>query len=281
MTKVVVLGSAQDGGIPHAGCKKPCCKNVWNNISLYRYPSSLAAVCEELKLCWIFDATPDIKHQIHMLNAYNVKLAGIFLTHAHIGHFAGLTSLGLEIMNLKKIPVYVMPRMERFLLKSPFISSMIENNVFTLRSISEKHKSIIGPFKVDAFNVPHRNELSETVGFRIAGLNKSIIYLPDIDTWKNWEDRLFELIAENDYLFIDGTYFNKNEIKLRNINKIPHPEIKDTMKMLKSLNRKDRGKIYFTHFNHTNTAINRDSFDRKKVLDAGYKLLKEKKVFKI
>ena len=28
---VVVLGIAQDGGYPHAGCINICCKNLWKN----------------------------------------------------------------------------------------------------------------------------------------------------------------------------------------------------------------------------------------------------------
>ncbi|MCB0316049.1 MAG: pyrroloquinoline quinone biosynthesis protein PqqB, partial [Calditrichaeota bacterium] len=40
---------------------------------------------------------------------------GIFLTHAHIGHYSGLTQLGREVIGAGGVPVYAMPRMETFL----------------------------------------------------------------------------------------------------------------------------------------------------------------------
>ena len=281
MKEVFVVGSAQDGGVPHAGCEEFCCLEAWANPTLHRYPSSIAAVCKETKSFWLFDATPDIKHQIHLLKCYDAYLSGIFLTHAHIGHFAGLTSLGLEIMNLMNIPVYVMPYMKKFLLESPFLASLIESNVIKIKSIEECKIIDVGPFGIEAFNVPHRNELSETVGFRVSGDSKSIIYLPDIDSWEGWEGKLLTLVSENDYLLIDGTYYDKNEIKSRNIDKIPHPEIRHSLEILSSLDKKERKKIYFTHFNHTNTVIQLNSQSGRRVIDEGYNLLKEKKVFKI
>ena len=281
MSKVVVLGTAQDGGVPHAGCKEACCESAWKDVLLHRYPSSIAAVCEESKKFWIFDATPDIKHQLNILNKYKSNLSGIFLTHAHIGHFAGLTSLGLEIMNLKGISVYVMPIMEKFLKKSPFIKSLINEGVIKVRSISDKQKISVGPFLVEPFNVPHRNELSETVGYKVSASMGSIVYLPDIDAWQGWEKKLFSLVEENNYLFIDGTYFKKNEIKKRNIKEIPHPSIYESMKLLSCLDSNGKNKIYFTHFNHTNSVIHSDPSSGRLVAEKGFNLLKEKKVFKI
>ncbi|GIS72856.1 MAG: hypothetical protein CM1200mP10_24330 [Candidatus Neomarinimicrobiota bacterium] len=44
-----------------------------------------------------------------------VNISGIFLTHAHVGHYTGLAHLGLEVRGANKIPVYAMPRMMNFL----------------------------------------------------------------------------------------------------------------------------------------------------------------------
>ena len=33
----VVLGIAQDGGYPHAGCERRCCANLWKNDSLKKW----------------------------------------------------------------------------------------------------------------------------------------------------------------------------------------------------------------------------------------------------
>ena len=48
-------------------------------------------------------------------NVHNTKLSGIFLTHAHIGHYIGLLQLGREVMGAKNMPVYAMPKMQTFL----------------------------------------------------------------------------------------------------------------------------------------------------------------------
>ena len=56
----VVLGIAQDGGYPHAGCVKLCCKDLWDNKTSYREKvSSIAIIDPRTRLAWIIDATPD------------------------------------------------------------------------------------------------------------------------------------------------------------------------------------------------------------------------------
>ena len=46
------------------------------------------------------------------------EISGIFLTHAHIGHYTGLIHLGHEVMGTSNIPVYTMPRMKQHYLKT-------------------------------------------------------------------------------------------------------------------------------------------------------------------
>ena len=41
---IISLGTAQDGGYPHLGCKDNCCVKVWGNQPLIRYPSSIAYI---------------------------------------------------------------------------------------------------------------------------------------------------------------------------------------------------------------------------------------------
>jgi len=47
---------------------------------------------------WLIDATPDFREQLHILHSLfpDCPLAGVVLTHAHIGHYAGLIHLGHE-----------------------------------------------------------------------------------------------------------------------------------------------------------------------------------------
>ena len=124
---VHVLGTAQDGGYPHAGCKEDCCINVWDEPSLHRLPTSIAVVDQKNKKIYLFDVTPNIKEQLHLLDHYNCELAGIFITHAHTGHYMGLINFGLEVMNSKNIPVYVMPVMKDYIENNSLLNQLIVN----------------------------------------------------------------------------------------------------------------------------------------------------------
>ena len=239
-----VLGIAQDGGYPHAGCNKLCCTSIWSTPELHRLPSSIAAIDLKQKQFYLFDITPNIKDQLYHLNQYNCQLAGIFITHAHIGHYLGLMDLGLEVMNTQNIPVYVMPRMKKFILNNQPMTQLIENNNIQIMDAKNNKAILFDNLSVIPFEVPHRNELSETVGFRLLSSDKSVIYLPDIDSWDDWQVKLTEFIMDNNLLFLDGTFYKKNEIKLRDISRIPHPEVVDTMQRLSALSSHYKKRVY-------------------------------------
>jgi pyrroloquinoline quinone biosynthesis protein B len=125
------------------------------------------------------------------------------------------------------------------------------------------------------FLVPHRSEISETIGFKIKGENSSIIYIPDIDSWEEWEIDIDKLIEDNDILFIDGTFYHEEELEGRDINEIPHPRIKDSMRILEGLDSSNRSKVYFTHLNHTNNALRDYTYEYKNIIDNGFMIAAE------
>ena len=124
-----------------------------------------------------------------------------------------------------------------------------------------------------------RDEFSETVGYRISGPNKSFIYIPDIDKWNKWDKNLQEIVAQNDYLFLDGTFAEQNELPGRNMSEIPHPFIVETMELLKDV--KNKSKIYFIHLNHTNTALMPNSQISFEMKELGFRIAKYKEKFKL
>jgi len=277
-----VLGTSQDAGYPQVGCKEACCQAAWDNPELKKFPSSIAIINEKAKKYWLIDITPEVKTQIQMIDQFDCSLEGIFITHAHIGHYMGLINLGLEVMNLKNIPVYVMPLMKNFIIQNTFLNQLVENNNIKLSLITDGVDiNINNHFSIKAFDVPHRNELSETVGYRIMGEEKSAIYIPDIDSWHGFEENLFKLINDNDILFLDGTFYEKSEVKKRDIAKIPHPEISNTMKILSKLSDKDKQKIHFIHFNHTNDAIREGSPAYNAIIDSRFSISKENQRFNL
>ena len=257
---VVVLGIAQDGGAPHAGCEKSCCIDLWESGKREKV-SSIGIVNPLTKQSWLFDATPDFPSQYRILTEnHNTELVGIFLTHAHIGHYIGLLHLGREVMGKKNVPVYVMSRMKRFLeTNGPW------NQLVTLKNINlkliENNKDIkIGEqLFIEPFLVPHRDEYSETVGYRIIGKEKSLAFIPDIDKWEKWHGSIFQLVLNTDILLLDGTFYSQNEIPHRNMAEIPHPFIIESMETLSELNSENRSKVHFIHFNHSNPAIKDNS----------------------
>ena len=276
-----VLGTAQDGGYPHAGCKDICCLDIWDKPALHRLPASVALIDKKNKKFYLFDITPNIKEQLHCLDQYNCKLDGIFITHAHIGHYLGLLDLGLEIMNTDNIPVYLMPRMKKFILNNQPMAQLIENQNIQLRDIKHNNNISINNLLIKPFEVPHRNELSETVGFQIKSINKSVIYLPDIDDWESWNVNLEQFVIDNDILFLDGTFYIKTEIQLRDVSKIPHPEIIDTMNRLSHLSPEHKKRVYFIHLNHTNDVLRKDSDAYHHVINGNFSLANENQIFEI
>ena len=257
---VVVLGIAQDGGAPHAGCEKSCCIELWKSGKKEKV-SSIGIVNPLTKQSWLFDATPDFPSQYRILTEnHNTELVGIFLTHAHMGHYTGLLHLGREVMGKKNVPVYVMSRMKRFLETNGPWSQLVTLKNINLKLIeNNKYIKIGEQLFVEPFLVPHRDEYSETVGYRIIGNEKSLAFIPDIDKWEKWHGSIFQLVLNTDILLIDGTFYSQNEIPHRNMAEIPHPFIIESMETLSELNSENRNKIHFIHFNHSNPAIKDNS----------------------
>ncbi len=277
-TSLIVLGTIQDGGSPHIGCKKNCCKGLFLNPDKNRKVVSLGVIDPVNKKNYLFEATPDLPAQIKNLKThceFNDKETpdGIFLTHAHIGHYTGLMYLGKEAMNAKEVPVYAMPKMKAFLETNGPWSQLVSLKNVLIQPLQNNEEIILtSNLKVKPFTVPHRDEYSETVGYIIEGPNKKVLFIPDIDKWEKWDVSIIDMIAKVDYAFIDATFYDGEEINGRNISEIPHPFIIESMNKFKELAAKEKNKIYFAHFNHTNPVINKNSAQAKQVIKNGFNL---------
>ena len=265
---LVVLGTTQDAGKPQIGCQKSCCKNLKDRFLV----SSLGVTDTKNKKNYLFDATPDITAQFDRLSKINgvTSIDGIFLTHAHSGHYTGLMYIGKEGLNASKIPVYTMPRFSNYLRSNGPWSQLV-----TLGNIDLKPLQSEAPIRLDSalivipIVVPHRDEFSETVGFKIIGAKKSALYIPDIDKWRLWEKKIVEEVKSVDFAFIDGTFYEDGEIN-RPIHDVPHPFISETISIFKNESLFVKQKIYFIHLNHTNPAHNKTSKQRIAVEKQGF-----------
>ena len=278
---VVILGVAQDGGAPHAACEKSCCIHKWNDPTLHNKVSSIGIVDPISNEVWMIDATPDFAEQLHLLTNNNSRdLKGIFLTHAHIGHYTGLMHLGREVMGAKNTKVSVMPKMENFLRNNGPWSQLVKLENVSLTSLRDnKSVQLNSRLTITPFKVPHRDEFSETVGYRIDGPSKSLVFIPDIDKWSKWHIDIIEVVENSDYSLLDGTFYDINELPGRDMSQIPHPFIIETMNLFKNSDKKDS--IYFIHLNHTNPALNKDSVEHKKVIYNGFNISEFGQILKL
>lgn len=248
--EIVVLGIAQDGGIPQLGCVRPICQDIRAGQRPAEKVSSLGLINRRTGVAYVFDATPDFPAQLQRLTGGTLP-AGIFLTHAHIGHYTGLMFLGRESVNAASVPVYATERMGAFLRANGPWSQLVSIPNIALRAIAYDQPVMLdGGISVTAFKVPHRDEFSDTVGFRIAGPNRSALFIPDIDRWEKWDRSIRDLAGTVDYAFLDGTFASATEIN-RPIEEIPHPLMSRTRELLNGV----KAKLWFIHINNSNAEI--------------------------
>jgi pyrroloquinoline quinone biosynthesis protein B len=278
---VAVLGVAQDGGFPQAGCRKPCCRTAWRDRELRRQVSCLAIVDPQSQQRWLIDATPSFPEQLQALDDLlpmesTPGLNGILLTHAHVGHYGGLIHLGREILSAKEVSIFAMPRMRQFLETNGPWDQMVKLRQINIRKIAAAQSIPLNErINVVPFLVPHRDEYSETVGFRIRGPSRTVVYLPDIDKWERWDVAIEDLVADADVAYLDGTFFAADELPGRDMSEIPHPFIVESIARFKSLPVKERNKIRFIHANHTNPILNPNSSASAAVAAAGHRVAKQ------
>lgn len=284
-TSLIILGTMQDGGSPHIGCTKQCCEALFTHPDSSRQVVCLGVYDSRNNKRYLFEATPDITRQMKTLKQYGHpterELAdGIFLTHAHIGHYAGLMYLGKEATDAHEVPVYAMPRMAEYLTTNGPWSQLVDRRNIALQPINDNTTiSLSSELQVTPFLVPHRDEFSETVGYVIEGPNKRALFIPDIDKWEKWDRDIVEEIKKVDYAFLDATFFSGEEINQRDITQIPHPFIIESMEKFNRLDSAEKQKIYFIHFNHTNPVIDPEFDAAKLVLKSGFRLATINEVF--
>ena len=272
---ITVLGIAQDGGYPHIGCQKECCANFYTGKNKKKSVVSLGLIDLDNQQKWLFDATPDMHTQLAELEQNHLKttklIDGVFLTHAHIGHYTGLMYFGREAFGKKDTKVYAMPKMKKFLEKNGPWCQLVSLQNIKLQSIKQDSTIVLNnKLKVTPFLVPHRDEFSETVGYKIKGTKKTALYIPDIDKWHKWKRNIIEEVKKVDYAFVDATFLNQKEVK-RAMTEVPHPFIQETIDLFKNEALTTKNKVIFIHFNHTNPALQKNSKERNEIEKLGFR----------
>jgi pyrroloquinoline quinone biosynthesis protein B len=248
----VVLGIAQDGGVPHAGCRQKLCVEARRDPTKRRRVASLGILDADSHKRFLIDATPDYGEQMERLGGLP---DGILLTHAHIGHYLGLAQLGREVLNARAVPVFCTASMAKFLRENRPWSRLVERGNIAIREVDPGAEVALTPLvRAVAIPVPHRDEDSDTVAWLVSGPSRKVLWLPDIDKWETW-DRKIEDLAEDPVLtlFVDGTFSSADEIPGRSIAEIPHPLVAETVARFGA--RPPKGRFFFVHLNHTNRLL--------------------------
>lgn len=281
---LVVLGTAQDGGLPHIGCYCPNCRAARTKPELARRIVSLAVLDFVARKYFLIDASPDIRQQsdlahrrmgLDISGRKNVP-HGILLTHAHIGHYTGLIFYGYEGFHADRLPVFVSVRMGRFLAENGPWSQLVDGQNISLRPLEPgETTALTSRVLVKPFRVPHRDEFSDTLGFLISGPNKKALYIPDIQSWEAWDRSVATEVSQADIALLDGTFFKPEELPGRDLSKIGHPFITSSMDLLRDTVRLEKIRVYFTHLNHTNLALDPEGEARKRLVAEGFFLAEE------
>ena len=281
MTELVLLGIAQDGGRPQAGCNKQCCIGLSPNE--YSLPTSLGIIGAEG--LHIIDVTRHLTTQLQYLE--NQIPSDIWLTHAHLGHVDGLGLFGREAMNVRGVKLHVSKQMAGLIKRVPQWELMVKQGVFSINEFTNEQAEKLDQITITPLTVPHRGELSDTHGFVLRGENKSLLYLPDHDTWQEtlalhgatsiraWLNNL-----DIDIALLDGTFWSADELSSRNQENVPHPPIKQTLELLGYKQQGDPEIIFF-HLNHTNPVYDRWSEEHSQVVEMGWKVANQGMRFRL
>ncbi|HKI04294.1 MAG TPA: MBL fold metallo-hydrolase [Thermoanaerobaculia bacterium] len=285
--RVVVLGIAQDGGLPQTGCDCSRCSAARKNPALARHVASLAIDFPKTDHVYLVDATPDLPAQIETIHGFRAHpegkvdrapVDGVLLTHAHIGHYLGLAHFGFESLNTKDIPVWASPRMAEYLKTNGPWSQLVRLGNIALREVVPgKYFDLEEGVAVKPVQVPHRDEYSDTMAFVIRGPKKTLLYVPDTDSWKAWPKPLTEVLEEEkvDVALLDATFYSPDELPDRDVSKIKHPLITQSMDLLEPMVKAGKLRVYFTHLNHSNPALDADGPARRAIEARGFRVLAE------
>jgi pyrroloquinoline quinone biosynthesis protein B len=293
---VLVLGNAQDAGLPQIGADHPLDEAARDDPARRRFATSVLICDPRSGKRWLLDATPDLREQVELAAGHPASrreylanlgtegrpplFEGVFLTHAHMGHYLGLAHLGREAYSATGVPVHASPRMAGYLRDNGPWSLLVELQNVVLRELRPGEPvQLAADLAVEAFEVPHRAEYSDTYGYLVRGPQRALAFLPDIDKWERWERPVEELLAEVDVALLDATFYAEGEIPGRSMAEIPHPFVAESLERFARLPEAERAKVWFIHLNHTNPLGDPGGEARSAVRAAGCDVARQGQVF--
>jgi len=289
----VVLGTAQDAGVPQVNCFNENCNAVRRGARPIPRVSSIGLVDPLAGKRFIFDATPDFASQVGELLTHPAGTAlpttsiplqehlhGIFLTHGHMGHYTGLIHIGREGAGASRLPLYVSPSMASYLNDNEPWAFLVHNHHVQLMVLQPETRLVLtDSLALTPFIVVHRQEFTDTLGFLIHGPERTLMFVPDADVWEGWRIPFEQLLDRSDAALLDGSFFSHEELGHRRQDDVPHPPVIASIDLLSG--RGGDPEIWFTHLNNTNPLWDPDSHEHLVVSNAGFGVARRGQIFKL
>ena len=279
MAILTLLGIAQDGGRPQPGCTRSCCEGLTE--ADYRSPVSISIQTSN-GTTLLIEATRDLGRQLRMIG--NPSIDHLFITHAHLGHVDGLGLFGRETMSARNIQLHCSPSMYSLIERTPAWNQLLLQNVLEFGTFPRIE---IDDVVVEFIHIPHRAELSDMHAIIIRGREKSLLFLPDHDSWNETlaahscnTIRDFLSKYNIDIALLDGTFWSGGELQGRDMSVVPHPTIEESLQRLGSRKQIDPD-ISFIHLNHTNPAYDQTGTEHQEIVQLGWRLGEEGQSFKL
>ena len=235
MVEVTLLGVAQDGARPQAGCIQPCCAGLTAEDTMF--PVSLGII-DDSGDGHLIEATRYLGEQFRIWGA--PSLDSVWLTHAHFGHVDGLGLFGKETMASRDLDLHVSDEMFHLMEETPQWALMLKQGVFQDKVFQNGEQITKNEdLSIIPIVIPHRDELSDMHAFLICGANKRLLFLPDHDSWQQTLDchhqpdiRSWLRHLQVDIALLDGTFWSEEELGGRSQQDVPHPPVKQTLQLL-------------------------------------------------
>ena len=285
---VTLLGIAQDGGVPQAGCTKSCCMNEFGGPTRTRNPVAVGITTSEGGR-HLVEVSRTLPAQLILWSSSDGKpidkIDSVWLSHAHLGHIDGLGQFGHEAWGVKGIPLHASKSMIDVVSNSPLLSPLFSNgHLIPEKFDSGENIQLSESIKITPIKVPHRDENSDTHAFLIQSKQKKLLFLPDHDSW---EDTLSLYSEEGpmswfksmfvDIVLLDGTFWSSDELG-GNARNIGHPPVEETLELIGRRKPNDPRVVFF-HFNHTNPLHLEASAETAKVRAMGWEVARQPMTF--
>jgi pyrroloquinoline quinone biosynthesis protein B len=182
----------------------------------------------------------------------------VSLTHVHLGHIDGLGQFGNEAMGCSGLPLFASPSVLEALAKREALGPFSATEVVPMERFGPSEDC---GFEMEFVPVPHRDEHADTHAVVIRGPSRSVLFLPDHDDWaqtlgRHGASSIRQWLSDLgvDIALLDGSFWDSSELPGRDMSKIPHPTVTETLARLGERVEGD-AEIHFIHLNHSNPLL--------------------------